>query len=128
MTEPTLMTAERWDYLVRRMEIGMISDELFEWEELANLMRELVADDRRLRVELAAKEAECERYRKALERVRDQIGEAVHVSFRKGTDAPGAYKVWLAIRDMDNHGYSDAMTFALYGLGVLAALNPEAAE
>lgn len=53
--EPTPMTEERWEFFEERLgNIGMISDEPWEWHELANLIFELWPETARLRAELAA--------------------------------------------------------------------------
>ena len=70
-----------------------------------------------LRVELAAKEAECERYKNALERVARWFGEFPQVPSRDGTE-PISYGSAYG-----SNGERDYMRRIAYD-----ALNPEAAE
>lgn len=49
-------------------------------------------------------------------RVREGLGEAVHVGLRKGTYGPGAHPAWKAISDCNQGEWGDAIKFAIYGL------------
>lgn len=42
-------------------------------------------------------------------RIYEQCGEGFHTAFRKGVDGKGSHVVWVAIRDMPDNGYHDAM-------------------
>lgn len=57
-----------------------------------------------------------------LKTVRDQLGEAIHTGLRKGADGGGSDEAWRAIRDMSDKQWSNAVQFALCGLGVTRAI------
>jgi hypothetical protein len=44
------------------------------------------------------------------------IGEGLHTGFRKGTDAPEAHDLWVAIKNSDR-AWSEALDFLVRGLG-----------
>lgn len=46
------------------------------------------------------------------------LGEGIHTGLRKGTDAPEAHDLWVAISNSDR-AWSDALKFFLYGLDVM---------
>lgn len=46
------------------------------------------------------------------------LGEGIHTGLRKGTDAPEAHDLWMAISNSDN-AWSDALGYAVWGLGYM---------
>jgi UPF0288 family protein (methanogenesis marker protein 3) len=45
------------------------------------------------------------------------LGEGVHTMFRKGIDAPGAWKIWVLIRDLPNDKWYAGIDWLWAGLG-----------
>lgn len=43
------------------------------------------------------------------------LGEGIHTGLRKGTDAPEAHDLWLAISESDQ-AWSEALAFTVWGL------------
>jgi len=50
-----------------------------------------------------------------VEMARSLLGEGIHTGLRKGTDAPGAHDLWVAIHD-STEAWSEAIDFAIWGL------------
>lgn len=46
------------------------------------------------------------------------IGEGLHTGLRKGTDAPEAHDLWVAISE-SGEAWTDALDYLLYGLDVM---------
>lgn len=68
---------------------------------------------------MQAREAELvgalEAARKVIEQFRDPdcLGEGVHTGLRKGTDEPGALKIWEAIASTNSSAWREAVEFAI---------------
>lgn len=51
------------------------------------------------------------------EDLKSMIGEGVHTGFRKGTDAKGSHKAWVAI-GANESGWDEVLDYVMWGLGV----------
>jgi hypothetical protein len=76
-----------------------------------------------LRLRITALEAQIAERDEALQalgefdrRVRRDLGEAVHIGLRKGTDSDQATKAWDAIRAIPSGDWALAINYAIYGL------------
>ncbi len=50
--------------------------------------------------------------------LREQMGEAIHTAFRKGSDHPTADQIWKLIREMPAEEWGKVVSFVTYGLGL----------
>lgn len=57
-----------------------------------------------------------ETYAEFHKRVTEQLGVAVHTGLRKGSDGPGAHTAWKAINDCNKGEWSEAISYAVFGL------------
>jgi hypothetical protein len=71
-----------------------------------------------------AAERECAALRDALLRTKEQLGEAIHVAFRKASSHEQADKIWHAIRALPNYEWDNVIDFIIDGLGINTALAP----
>ena len=46
--------------------------------------------------------------------LREQLGEAVHTAFRKGSDHPNAHQIWVLIKDMPEPEWRSVLDFIAY--------------
>ena len=53
-----------------------------------------------------------------LQRVREQLGEAMHTAFRKASDCREAHVIWDEIQRMPPREWHNVVEFVLDGLGV----------
>lgn len=72
--------------------------------------------------------AHSDAVREALKRVRDQLSEAIHTGFRKGSDHQAAGRAHNAIGQIPEKEWSNIVQFILDGLGVTAAFTAQAAK
>lgn len=87
-------------------------------DDLAAICQRVIADRDALLVALR----QCG---EALEAVNEQLGEAVHTGLRKGADGGGSAAAWRAINEMSSEAWSQAIRFAIDGLGIKRALANE---
>ncbi len=52
------------------------------------------------------------------EELRDLLGEAMHVGFRKGSFHPNAHKIWKLIDEMPSKEWTGVVEFVAYCLKV----------
>lgn len=65
VSEAEEMTQERFEFFIERMNIGMVSDDVWEWKELSQYPFEMWPEILRLRTE-------NERYCRALKNIKDE--------------------------------------------------------
>lgn len=62
-----------------------------------------------------------------LKRCDEQMSEAVHTAFRKGSDSVGSNLIWRTINSMPEDEWENIVDFIVDGLGVKQALEKHAA-
>jgi phenylpyruvate tautomerase PptA (4-oxalocrotonate tautomerase family) len=48
--------------------------------------------------------------------IREQMSEAIHTAFRKGSDHPSAHQIWVLIKEMPDKEWSSIIDFINTGL------------